>query len=133
VADAPKPNRTTLEVEGRTYLVWSRPAAADPKRSEVSFDGETFHEKGADAYLAAKRAGKLLEAGAGVEVAGLPEDAAVAMLELVRLISSLRPGEELRVFHNGTALTVVKNKLVASFRPSVFEDAGFKGGEDEEG
>lgn len=116
--------RSAIEIDGQSWVVWRRPFEGRPGQHETSFDGETFHEKGSEAYFEARKAGKLIRADSTTEVADLPEDAAASMLELVRLIRSLRPGEELRVIHTGSALNVVKNKLVASFRPSIFEETG---------
>jgi hypothetical protein len=119
-----------LEVDGETWTVWRQ--RQPDGRTFVSFDGESFHAKGADAYVAAKKAGRLQRADAP-EAEGLPEDAAAAMVELVRLIATLRPGEELRVIHSGASLNVVKNRLVAAFSPSVFAEVENKGGDEEEG
>lgn len=125
-------SRSTIEIDGKNWVVWRRPIEGNPKTLEVSFDGETFHALAVDSYLSAKKAGKLIEAGSVSEVEGLPEDAAAGMLELVRLIAALRPGEELRVVHTGVALAITKNKLVATLRPSVFEDIGIKAADEED-
>lgn len=117
----PPPGHRVAEIEEQRW-VYAERFPGDGRR-EVSFDGgESWSENMAQAFRAARLAGKLVPEG-GSEA---PDELVAITQELLRRIRSLKPGEELLVRHAGSAIVVLRQEAVQAFRASALEDAGIE-------
>ena len=109
----------TIEIEGRTFAVVVRRQDGAPVA--YSFDGGgDFRPTIAEAYVAAKDAGKLVEGGVDVGPDGEFEAFAAAM---VVAMASLHPGERLIVARGEARTVVLRESVVAEVRSSAIREA----------
>jgi hypothetical protein len=119
------------EIEGQRYDMLRR---ITDGASTYSFDGgQTWEATAHGAFVSAKKAGQLKAIGQPASAqAALEDEAAGTILELAAQIRALRPGEKLTIAHAGTAIQVLAERVVLTFRPSALEGVGVEPAQREE-